>query len=149
MKKLSVMNSQEVNHIPSEAACPLASCSRSHTCVRYATYQKALAEEVTFPVVNPRLLEGVGDACPYHLVGERQRWARGFRRICDTIPSGNAKHLASSTPYTERRFYKAKNGEFAIDLEMQQTLLHIFGSKGADVSVGFDSYEEKTVLVNK
>lgn len=136
-------------NIPSTAACPLAFCSRIATCARYAIYQKALEEEDTFCMMNPRLLKTGGDTCPYHLVAEKQLWARGFKRICATIPSGNAKHLALSTPYTERRFYKAKNGEILIKPEMQQTLLDIFRSKGADMSVGFDSYEEKTVLVEK
>ena len=148
-KKISVMNKKEVKYIPTTAACPLASCSCSTTCARYATYQKALEEEDTFCVMNPQLLKAGGDTCPYHLVAEKQQWARGFKRICDTIPAGNAKHLSHSTPYTERRFYKAKNGEFPIGPEMQQTLLNIFKAKGADMSVGFDGYEEQTVLVEK
>ena len=143
------MNKNKANYIPTTTACPLASCSLSATCARYATYQKALEEADTFCVLNPRKLKVEADTCPYHLVAEKQRWARGFKRICDTIPAGNAKHLSHSTPYTERRFYKAKNGEFPIGPEMQQTLLNIFKAKGADMSVGFDGYEEQTVLVEK
>ncbi len=143
------MNKNEVKYISTDTVCTLASCARSNTCARYATYQKALAEEDTFCVMNHQLLKAGGDTCPYYLVSEKQLWARGFRRICDTIPSGNAKRLAHSTPYTERRFYKAKNGEILIEPEMQRTLLDIFRSKGADMSVGFDGYEEKTVLVEK
>ena len=143
------MNKNEVNYIPTTAACPLTSCSRINTCARYAIYKKALEEEDTFCVMNPQLLKAGGDTCPYHLVAERQRWARGFKRICDTIPAGNARHLSHCTPYSERRFYKAKNGEILIEPEMQRTLLNIFRSKGADMSVGFDGYEELTVLVEK
>ncbi len=143
------MNKNEVKDIATSAACPLASCSRIDTCARYATYKKALEEEDTFSVINPQLLKAGGDTCPYHLVAERQRWARGFKRISATIPAGKAKYLSHCTPYSERRFYKAKNGEILIEPEMQQTLLDIFRSKGADMSVGFDGYEEKTVLVEK
>ncbi len=99
-------------YIPYNITCPLASCSRSNTCARYANYQKAKAEEASFIVLNTDLLQVEGEGCPYHLVYERQRWARGFTRLCDSIPSGNAKYLNVYTPFTQRRFYKARNGEF-------------------------------------
>ena len=80
-------------YIPYNITCPLASCSRSNTCARYANYQKAKAEEASFMVLNTDLLQVEGEGCPYHLVSERQRWARGFSRLCKSIPSGNAKYL--------------------------------------------------------
>ena len=136
-------------YIPYNITCPLASCSRSKTCARYANYQKAKAEEASFMVLNTDLLQVEGEVCPYHLVSERQRWARGFTRLCKSIPSGNAKYLNVYTPFTQRRFYKAKNGEFPLNPQMQADLLEIFKERGADLSLGFDSYEEQDVLVEK
>ena len=78
-------------YIPYNITCPLASCSRSNTCARYANYQKAKAEEASFIILNTNLLQVEGEGCPYHLVYEHQRWARGFTRLCDSIPSGNAR----------------------------------------------------------
>ena len=49
----------------------------------------------------------------------------------------------------ERRFYKAKNGEFPLNPQMQAELLEIFKERGADLSLGFASYEEQDVLVEK
>ena len=49
----------------------------------------------------------------------------------------------------ERRFYKAKNGEFPLNPQIQADLLEIFKERGADLSLGFDSYEEQDVLVEK
>ena len=49
----------------------------------------------------------------------------------------------------ERRFYKAKNGEFPLNPQMQVELLEIFKERGADLSLGVDSYEEQDVLVEK
>ena len=46
-------------------------------------------------------------------------------------------------------YQKAKNGEKLIEPEMQKQLLAIFKEKGADMSIGFDSYEEKVVLVRR
>ena len=89
-------------YIPYNITCPLASCSRSNTCARYANYQKAKAEEASFMVLNTDLLQVEGEGCPYHLVSERQRWARGFSRLCKSIPSGNAKYLNVYTPFTQR-----------------------------------------------
>ena len=42
---------------PYNITCPLASCSRSNTCARYANYQKAKAEEASFMVLNTDLLQ--------------------------------------------------------------------------------------------
>lgn len=65
-------------------------------------------------------------------------------------PGGkNPLFLFPYAPYARRRFYKAKNGEIAIDPDMQQHLISIFREHGADMSIGFDSYEEKDVLVEK
>nr|WP_302230281.1 hypothetical protein [uncultured Prevotella sp.] len=49
----------------------------------------------------------------------------------------------------ERRFYKAKNGEFPLNPQMQADLLVIFKERVADLSLGFASYEEQDVLVEK
>ena len=49
----------------------------------------------------------------------------------------------------ERRFYKARNGEFPLNPQMQADLLEIFKERGADLSLGFASYEEQDVLVEK
>ena len=135
--------------IPYHIVCPLASCTRSNTCARYANYLKAKAEADFFEVLNLDHLKIADDSCPYHLVTEHQRWARGFARLCDSIPKGNSRYLNIYTPFTQRRFYKAKNGEFALNPEMQKELLSIFEQKGADTSLGFDNYEEKEVYLEK
>lgn len=135
--------------IPYHIVCPMASCTRSNTCARYANYLKEKAEADSFEVLNLDHLKIAGDSCPYHLVTERQRWARGFARLCDSIPKGNSRYLNIYTPFTQRRFYKAKNGEFALNPELQKELLSIFEQKGADISLGFDSYEEREVYLEK
>ena len=143
------MDQNKVKYISSYATCPMASCSRSNTCVRYANYLKALSESDTYIMMNFQHL-GIDTAtCPYHLVVEKQRWARGFQRIYSTIPAGNARGFYMRTAYTQRRYDKAKNGEILIPPEMQQDLLDIFKRNGADMSVGFDGYEEKEVWVEK
>lgn len=48
-------------YIPYNITCPLASCSRSNTCARYANYQKAKAEEASFMVLNTDLLQVEGE----------------------------------------------------------------------------------------
>lgn len=139
-----------MKYIPFSVVCPMASCTRSNTCARYAQYVKSLASDDTFEVLNTQRLKlEDGNSCPYHLVAERQIWARGFRHLCESIPSGKAHYFYTCTPYTQRRFYKARNGEFLIDPEMQKKLLAIFEYYGADISLGFDGYEEKEVMVER
>lgn len=143
------MNENNIKYISSYATCPMASCNRSNTCVRYANYLKAISESDTYELINFPHLGIDSTTCPYHLVAEKQCWARGFNRLYNTIPAGNARGFYMRTPYTPRRYYKAKNGEILIEPEMQQKLLAIFQRNGADVSVGFDDYEEKEIWVEK
>ena len=95
-------------YIPYNITCPLASCSRSNTCARYANYQKAKAEEASFIILNTDLLQVEGEGCPYHLVYERQRMARGFTRLCDSIPSGNAEISERIHPLQPAPFLQGK-----------------------------------------
>lgn len=138
-----------MKNLPHCVVCPMASCTRSNTCARYAQYVKALANADTFEVLNVKHLVSEGEKCPYHLVAEKQVWARGFLRIYNTIPSGRTRYFYSHTPYTRRRFYKARSGEIDIPPYIQERLLSIFREHGADMSIGFDRYEEKEVLVEK
>lgn len=135
------------HYIPSHVACPMASCKHSNTCARYANYIKSIANEDTYEVLNVKRLLSEGENCPYRLVAQKQMWAKGFQRIYDSIPTGNAHYFYNRTPYTQRRFYKAKNGEILIGPDMQKRLLNIFERNGADMSIGFDGYEEQVVLV--
>ena len=143
------MTENKVKYISSSATCPMASCTRSNNCVRYANYLKAISESDTYQIMNFHHL-GIDTAtCPYHLVAEKQRWARGFKHMYSTIPAGNTRGFYMCTPYTQRRYYKAKNGEILIEPEMQRELLDIFKRNGADISVGFDGYVEKEIWVEK
>ena len=65
-----------MKYIPSSVVCPMASCTRSNTCARYAQYVKSLAEDDTFAVLNAKRMNLEGESCPYHLVAEKQMWAR-------------------------------------------------------------------------
>ena len=143
------MKETKVKYIPFSATCPMTSCRHSNTCARHAHYLNALSESDTYEVMNPTHLHIDGDTCPYHLIAEKQRWAKGFKRIYSTMPAGNTRGFYLRTPYTQRSYYKAKNGETLISPEMQQKLLDIFKRNGADISIGFDDYEEKEVLVEK
>ena len=57
--------------IPYHIVCPMASCTRSNTCARYANYLKEKAEADSFEVLNLDHLKIADDNCPYHLVTER------------------------------------------------------------------------------
>ena len=136
-------------NISLKAVCPLASCSCSNTCARYTRFLQEKAESDTFELMNTNRLQVTGETCPYHLTAEKQRWARGFKNIYSTIPHGNTYKFNLRTSYTQRRFYKAKNGEIPIPPEMQQELLTLFEQSGANMGVGFDAYEEHEVLLEK
>ena len=137
---------EKVN-IPYSAKCPNAACSRSNTCARHAYYLEALKAKDYFEVMNLGCLVSDGAPCPYHLTAQKQRWARGFTRLYASIPHGSVHYFYMYTPYTKRRFYKARNGEVLIRPEEQQELLAAFKRCGADINLDFDAYEDHAVLI--
>lgn len=136
-------------NISKAAVCPLASCSRSNTCARYARYQQALAEEDTFMMMNLGRLGVDGEACPYHLTAQKQRWAKGFVRLYASIPHGSVHCFFACTPFAKRRFYKARKGEVLISPHQQQQLLAAFQKYGGDITLGFDGYVDQEVLLEE
>lgn len=139
------------NEINFSAVCPMASCKRNKQCVRYANYLKAKQEEVSYQVLNfNRISYDADKGCSRFLVWEKQRWAKGFRRMFNTLPVSNTHYFWSRTPYhSESSYCRAKRGALLIDPNMQAALLKVFKYNGADVSIGFDDYEIQDVLVEK
>lgn len=135
--------------IHSEAVCPLASCKRHATCYRYAHYLQAKAEEDTFEIMNTHRISIKDTGCPHYLIKETQRWAKGFKRMFATIPSGNTHHFWTRSPYfSETTYCRAKRGAILIDPAMQRQLLKLFADNGADITLGFDEYVEQEVIVS-
>ena len=73
--------------------CPMASCTRSNTCARYAQYVKALTCADTFEVLNVKHLQCEGEKCPYHLVSEKQIWQGDSS--ASTVPSRREEPIIS------------------------------------------------------
>lgn len=140
--------SNEINFC---AVCPMASCKRNKQCVRYANYLKVKQEEDSYQVLNfNRISYDADKGCSRFLVWEKQRWAKGFRRMFSTLPVSNTHYFWSRTPYhSESSYCRAKRGALLIDPNMQAALLKVFKYNGADVSIGFDDYEIQDVLVEK
>ena len=78
------------NEINFGAVCPMASCKRNAQCVRYANYLKAKKEEDSYRVLNfDRISYDADKGCSHFLVWEKQRWAKGFRKMFRTMPVCN------------------------------------------------------------
>lgn len=133
--------------IHSGVVCPMASCKCHTTCYRYAHYLEVKAKEDTFEVMNIDRISATDTGCPYYLVKQKQLWAKGFKRMFATIPSGNTYHFWLRSPYSSETTYcRAKRGAILIAPDMQRQLLKLFAENGADVSIGFDEYVEQEVV---
>lgn len=137
------------SEISSCAVCPMTSCKKNAKCVRYANYLKAKKEEDSYRVLNfDRIFYDAEKGCSHFLVWEKQRWAKGFRKMFSTMPVCNTHYFWCRTPYlSESSYCRAKRGALLIDPKMQAALLEVFKRNGADVSVGFDDYVMQDVLV--
>ena len=127
-----------------DTVCLHEACPVHHLCARYEHYEKLLATEQAFAILNPSLLKCHEQGCQYRLVKKTFRMARGFQRMFDTVPTGNTYKFWRRTPYySETTYCRAKRGAILIDPTKQQVLLNLLERNGADISLGFDSYEEK------
>lgn len=142
-------NKKMSNEINFCAVCPMASCTRNAQCVRYANYLKAKNEEDSYQVLNfDRISYDADKGCSHFLVWEKQRWAKGFRRMFRTMPVCNTHYFWTRTPYlSESSYCRAKRGALLIDPNMQSALLKVFERNGADISIGFDEYVMQDILV--
>lgn len=134
--------------ITSGAVCPLATCAKSGTCIRQLNYQKAVAEEPCFTILNTKLFSPTSDGCPYHLVKKTVRIAYGFNRLYGTVPARNTKLFRLGTEFgSDSTYYRFKRGEYGLSPSQQKRLLDYFLKNGADISVGFDRYQDEITYV--
>ena len=131
------------------AACPLASCKKSNTCIRHAAYLKAQAEKESFYILNTSKFSASDAGCEHYLTPMKQRMARGFRRLYETLPKCNSHYFWGRTFFaSETSWYRAKRGDLLLTPGEQKILLEAFRENGADISIGFDGYVEKEVFLN-
>ena len=127
-----------------ETVCPNEACPVHNLCARYAFYLQKLKEEQAFAVLNVQKLDCTEHGCKFMLVKKMLRMARGFRRMFDSMPAGNTGHFWHCTPYmSESTYCRAKRGAILIAPDMQRELLALLRRRGADVSIGFDGYEDQ------
>ena len=130
------------------AACPLASCKKSNTCIRYAAYLKAQAEKESFTILNTSKFTTSDTGCDHYLTPVKQRMARGFRALYETLPKCNSHYFWTCVSFmNETSWYRAKRGDLLLTPNEQEILLAAFRENGADMSVGFDGYVEKEVFL--
>ena len=130
------------------AACPLASCKKSSTCIRYAAYLKAQAEKESYSILNTSKFTTTEAGCENYLTPVKQRMARGFKAIYETLPKRNCHYFWTHTSFmNETSWYRAKRGDLLLTPEEQEALLAAFRVNGADMSIGFDGYVEKEVFM--
>ena len=136
--------SNDIRFSSVDTVCHHEACPVHHLCARYERYHELVAKEQAFAILNPRFLECSEEGCKHRLTKKTFRLARGFQRMFDTVPSGNTYKFWQRTPYySESTYCRAKRGAIALAPEMQQELLQLLQKYGADISIGFDRYEEQ------
>lgn len=132
--------------ISHSACCPLTACPKSGICVRHANYSK-IHELESYELLNTRFISPTENGCPHMLVETTKRLAYGFIKMLNTIPLGKAKCFNGYVFFGSQPTYsRAKNGIRAISPDEQERLLKIFERCGADISLGFDRYEDVVML---
>ena len=142
------VKSNKKESIMDYAACPLASCKKSNSCIRHSAYLKAQAEKESFNILNTNKFTPTDTGCGNYLTPVKQRMASGFCRLYETLPKCNCHYFWTHTSFmNETSWYRAKRGDLLLTPDEQEALLEAFREHGADVGVGFDGYVEKEVFM--
>lgn len=125
-----------------EDACPMAG-----RCARHANYLEARETELSLRLLNTSLLNITTEGCEYIHIPQQVSVARGFMKMHGSVPSGAVRNLWKSFPHcnSRRQFYYMRDGRVPLMPEHQRDILDFFAEHGADMSLGFDSYQEVTV----
>lgn len=125
-----------------EDACPMAG-----RCARHANYLEARETELSLRLLNTSLLNITTEGCEYIHIPQQVSVARGFMKMHGSVPSGAVRNLWKSFPHcnSRRQFYYMRDGRVPLMPEHQRDILDFFAEHGADMSLGFDAYEEVVV----
>lgn len=123
-------------------ACPMAS-----QCMRYTKYTEVRGTELSLRLLNISLVDVTADGCKYLHIPQLVTKARGFRGMYDSVPRKAARNIWQSFPCcnSRRQFYYMLSGDAPLSPEQQKKILDFFAERGADTSLGFDTYQEVMV----
>lgn len=132
--------------LSSTCCCSIAACPKSDVCYRHLNYQKQMAEAESFEVLNPTRLAPDANGCPHYIVETTERWAYGFKRLYNTIPTGNTKSISWGVYFgSESSYYRTKRGDRPLPPAAQKYILDTVARLGGNPSVGFDRYDDVKV----
>lgn len=134
-------------YIPLTIQCANDDCPMAEKCLRHMEYLETKKKELTLKLLNTSLLDITSQGCEYLHLARQVTEARGFQRIYDSMPKKMSRNLWQELPYCNcrRQFYRMLHGEVPLYPEQQQKILAFFASRGADTTLGFDSYAEVTI----
>ena len=136
--------------IESNITCPKADCPKKDECSRHSFYLKALAESESFHILNTTKLQVGPDGCQHFIVPIQEQWACGFKRLCNTIPIGQARNIKWSSIFgSDSTYYRTRRGERLIAPDQQAKILECVRAAGGNPDVGFDRYTTVTVYKGK
>lgn len=139
----------EYSKIPqSYAYCMSAQCPEAGTCLRHLATQVVPVTTRQFPVVNPAAyLDSEGRRTCYQ-PSEPQHIARGMRNMMEQVNMGDSSLLRSQLVacFGRNKYYRMRNGEYAITPDMQQAVADLFARYAPYVSVTFDSYSDEVLF---
>lgn len=135
--------------ITSNIACPMADCPKKDECARHRFYLTAMAESESLIILNTTRLHPGLEGCEHFIVPRQQRLAYGFRRLADSVPSGNARKMNLAAYFSsESTYFRTKRGERPILPAMQASILQSIEEAGGNAAVGFDSYQDTIIYVH-
>lgn len=116
-------------------------------CMRYTKYTEAQETELSLNLLNISLVNVTADGCEHIHIPQQVTVARGFKGMYDSVPRKAARNLWQSFPCcrSRRQFYYMLSGDVPIYPEQQKKILYFFAERGADMSLGFDTYQEVVV----
>lgn len=134
-------------YITKNTLCAGVNCPAATNCMRHTKYLEAQESEMLMQVLNQSRLNITADGCQYIHIPHDVTVARGFRKMYGSMPRHSSLNLWQSFPdcFSRRQFYRLLAGDVPLLPDYQTEILQFLASRHADISLGFDDYEEVTV----
>lgn len=117
------------------ALCQHSDCCKAETCQRQIKYQKQLATEVSFNLLNPSLTPKItsGEDCEFFISNAPIVCGKGLLRLTKEMASGklDAFRNRMCEIYPRNKYFLIRRGEHLCTPEEQQTIVRILSSLDA------------------
>lgn len=125
--------------------CLNRQCPQAATCLRQLVEQELTDTTKYLVIINPKHQSALTGECPYYRSSSKVRFAKGFIKILDNLPTNQVRNIIPllMKQFSRRTYYRIRKGERLLSPSEQKEVLSILQRCGVSGKQEFDAYVEE------